>query len=106
MSLEAVMKLITGAFSPVQETLAGRVLHDAVYDFLGRVDFPSMADKLYREELAYGKVTDPVKWFADLEQIIAENPCLTSTARMLQSVSREDQVTILRTFSEERLGNI
>lgn len=100
------MKIITGAFSPVQETAAGRVLHDAVYDFLGRVDFPSMADKLYREELAYGKVTDPEKWFADLTQKIADNPCLTVTARMLQSVSREEQVSILRRFSEERLGNV
>lgn len=105
-TLEAVMRIITGAFSPVQNTAAGRVLHDAVYDFLGRVDFPSMADKLYREELAYGKVTDPEKWFADLAQRIADNPCLTSTGRMLQSVSREEQVSILRTFSEERLGNI
>lgn len=105
-TLDAVMKIITGAFSPVQETAAGRILHDAVYDFFGRVDFPSMADKLYREELAYGRVPDRAKWFADLAQRIADNPCLTSTGRMLQSVSREEQVNILRTFSEERLGKI
>ena len=60
---------------------AGRVLHDAVYDFTGRVDFISMVDRLFREELAYGKVDDPKKWFANLVKTVEENPFLTETAQ-------------------------
>ena len=105
-ALEAVLRIINSAFSAEQSSAAGRVLHDAVYDFLGRVDFEAMVDKLYREEMAYGKVLDPESWFTDFAKRMAENPFLTDTGKMLQSVPREQQIMVLREFASKRLGQI
>ncbi|MCJ7820663.1 MAG: hypothetical protein MUP53_05630, partial [Bacteroidales bacterium] len=105
-TLERVVKIVSSAFSPEQESPAGRVLHDAVYDYFGRVDFLSIVDKLYREEMAYGKVNDPKAWFNDLAGQLTDNPYLTNTGKMLQSVAREEQIKALRLFSGEKMGHI
>jgi hypothetical protein len=82
------------------------VLHDAVYDFTGRVDFISMVDRLFREEMAYGKVEDPKIWFKNLAKTVEENTFLTETARKLQSVQRNEQLSALEAFAEEKLNNL
>ncbi|MCK7533500.1 MAG: hypothetical protein MZV63_21940 [Marinilabiliales bacterium] len=73
---------------PEQESATGRVLHDAVYDFTGRVDFVTMVDRLYREEMAYGKVGDPKDLVQRIwQQKLKKIQFLTETARKLRSVS-------------------
>ena len=104
-TLEAVRELIASASSPEQTGMAGRVLHDAVYDFTGRVDFISMVDKLYREEKAYGKTGDPQVWFSELASRIGENRFLTETARRLRAVAEDEQLRALREFAGGRLDN-
>ncbi len=104
-TLEAVRDLIVSAFSPEQAGMPGRVLHDAVYDFTGRVDFISMIDRLYREEKAYGKIGDPKAWFRELAARIGNNGFLTETARKLRSVPAEEQLMILREFAGGKLNN-
>jgi class 3 adenylate cyclase len=105
-TLEAVIALMTVASSPEQESDAGRVLHDAVYDFTGRVDFIAMIDRLYREEKAYGKTEDEKRWFRDLASTIEQNQFLTKTARRLRSVPAEEQLNALRVFAGGKLNNI
>jgi hypothetical protein len=83
----------------------GRVLHDAVYDFTGRVDFISMVDRLFREELAYGKVNDPKIWFQNMIKKVEENPFLTETAQRLRSVSHEEQLSALQAYAEEKFNS-
>jgi adenylate cyclase len=102
---DAITGLMDTASLPVQDSIVGKVLHDAVYDFTGRVDFISMVDKLFREELAYGKVIDPKIWFKNIIKNIEENPFLTETARKLRSVSHEDQLSALQAYAGERLNN-
>jgi class 3 adenylate cyclase len=104
-AFDAITVLMETAFLPDQASAAGRVLHDAVYDFAGRVDFLTMADRLYREEMAYGRVKDPRVWFRDLARRLEENPFLTETARKLESVSRDQQIKTLQAFAVERLNN-
>ena len=104
-TLEAVKELIGSASSPEQTSMAGRVLHDALYDFTGRVDFISMVDKLYREEKAYGKTGDPQVWFSELASRIGENRFLTETARRLRAVTEDEQLRALREFAGGRLDN-
>ena len=104
-TLEAVRELIASASSPEQTGMAGRVLHDAVYDFTGRVDFISMVDKLYREEKAYGKTGDPQVWFSELASRIGENRFLTETACRLRAVAEDEQLRALREFAGGRLDN-
>jgi hypothetical protein len=102
---DAITVLMDTATMPVQNSTAGMVLHDAVYDFTGRVDFISMVDRLFREELAYGKVGDPKTWFRNLIKTIEENPFLTETAQKLRSVSLEEQLSALQAYVGEKLNN-
>ncbi|MDX9903519.1 MAG: adenylate/guanylate cyclase domain-containing protein [Bacteroidales bacterium] len=105
-TLDVVTGLMETAFQPHQESMAGMVMHDAVYDFTGRVDFISMADRLYREEMAYGKAYDPKAWFRKMISMVEQNPFLTETARRLQSVPHDEQVRALRSFADEKLTGI
>ena len=105
-NLDAISILIKSAFSSEQESRGGMVLHDAVYDYFGRVDFIQMADKLFREEMAYGKVNDPKAWFSDMAIKLTENRFLTDTARILRSVPGDEQIKALEAFSKERLRQL
>jgi class 3 adenylate cyclase len=98
-TLEAVKNLMASASSPVQESAAGQVLHDAIYDFTGRIDFIAMIDKLYREEKAYGKIQDEKVWFTELASRIEKNQFLTATARRLRSVAAEEQLRTLNAYA-------
>ncbi|MCU0458268.1 MAG: adenylate/guanylate cyclase domain-containing protein [Bacteroidales bacterium] len=103
-TFEAVRNLMTSASSAVQETAAGRVLHDAVYDFTGRIDFISMIDRLYREEKAYGKITDEKTWLRELGSRIENNQFLTETARRLRSVPADEQLRALQAYAGGKLN--
>lgn len=105
-TLDAVTGLMESAFLPHQESIAGMVLHDAVYDFTGRVDFISMADRLFREEMAYGKAYDPKAWFRKMIAMVEQNPFLTESARRLQSVPHDEQIRALKSFADEKLTGI
>jgi class 3 adenylate cyclase len=104
-TLKAVSDLIVSAPSPQQESAAGRVLHDAVYDFTGRVDFVAMIDRLYREEKAYGKIYDEKAWFRKIASQINDNVFLTGTAQKLRSVPADEQLNALRVFAGGKLNN-
>jgi class 3 adenylate cyclase len=103
---EAVKDLMASAFSPQQTTAAGRVLHDALYDFTGRVDFITMIDRLYREEKAYGQIDDIKAWFRETASRIRANQFLTETAIRLRSVDLDEQLMALQVFAGEKPENI
>jgi len=103
---DAMADLMDSAFLPEQATAAGKVLHDAVFDFTGRVDFIPLVDRLFREEMAYGKVDDPKIWFKNLAKKVEENQFLTETAKKLQSVPGNEQVSALEAFAGEKLNNL
>ena len=100
-NMHVVRNLVSNAFSSVQKTHAGAVLHDAVYDFMGRVDFSEMISKLYREEKAYKKVTDIEGWFENIKQSIVSNAFITDTGILLQSVKRDEQILALENLYRE-----
>lgn len=104
-TLEVVTGLMDSAFSPEHKSIAGMVLHDAVYDFTGRIDFVTMIDRLYREEMAYGRIADPKSWFRNMAATIENNQFLTETARKLRSVPVREQLNALQSFAGEKLNN-
>jgi adenylate cyclase len=105
-TLDAVTELMDSAFVPEQKSISGMVLHDAVYNYTGRIDFITMVDRLYREEMAYGKARDQKAWFRNLTETIEQNHFLTETARKLQSVPQSEQIINLQAFAESKLKNI
>ena len=105
-TLDAVTDLMDSAFDPEQKSISGMVLHDAVYSYAGRIDFITMVDRLYREEIAYGKARDQKAWFRNLTETIEKNHFLTETARKLQSVPQREQIINLQAFADSKLKNM
>lgn len=92
-NIEEVRNLISNSFKDRNETLSDYILHDARYDYLGRVDFIKLSDKLLKEESAYGKSHRKEDWVDFLKKLLIDHDFKTSTARILRSVSSEDQLT-------------
>ena len=54
-NIDAVNRIIKNSFTDNPETLQDYILHDARYDYLGRVDYLKLTEKLLRELSEYGK---------------------------------------------------
>lgn len=99
--IESTKKLIMNSYNEDTGTLADFILHDAKYDWLGRVDYIKLIDKLFREESEYGKVISREEWIQNQRKILVEHEFLTATARLLRSVTVEEQVSLLQDFGKE-----
>lgn len=105
-NLQVVKEIIESVFLPEQNTKAGAVLHDAAFDFLGRVDFVQMVSRLFKEEMAYGRIKEPREWFENMKVNLLKQSYITSSAKLLQSVSRETQVESLENLSHDILSQL
>jgi hypothetical protein len=90
-----VNRLIKNSFTNNQENTSDQILNDARYDYLGRVDYIKLTDKLRRELSAYGKNTDRKKWIEIQKKYLIDHEFLTNTARLLRSIPVEDQIAVL-----------
>jgi hypothetical protein len=86
-------RLIRNSFNEVHETLSDRILHDAKYDYLGRVDYQKLTEKLLRERTEYGKHTDSKNWIQTQKMLLRDHEFLTKSARLLRNVPVEEQIT-------------
>ncbi|MDP4224114.1 MAG: adenylate/guanylate cyclase domain-containing protein [Bacteroidota bacterium] len=91
-------QIIKNSFSGKYESAADRILHDARYDYLGHIDYIRLTDKLLRERNEHGLLTTPGTWIEIQKKFLADHEFLTSTGRLLRSVSVEEQIGSLRTF--------
>ncbi len=98
---DSIRELIINAFNDRTGSIKDQILHDAKYDFLGRVDYIKLIDKLLREETEYGMVSDRNEWIKKQKFILMENEFITTTARLLRSVSIEEQIVLLREYEKE-----
>jgi adenylate cyclase len=91
-NVESAKKMIRNCFNNHLESLADNILHDAKYDYLGRVDYVKLTDKLLRERTEYGKLTDKKSWIEFQKNQLSDHQFITTTARFMRSVSLEDQI--------------
>ena len=77
------------------------ILHDAVYDYMGRVDYISLTDRLMKELKETGYVGDIGTWARDQKDFLLGHEFMTETGRMLRSVPAETQ----RASLEQLFGN-
>jgi len=56
------------------------------------VDYVKLTEKLLRERTEYGKHTDNTTWIETQKKLLAEHGFLTNTAKLLRSVSVEEQL--------------
>jgi hypothetical protein len=99
-NLEEIIKLIRNSFTGNLESPSDFILHDAKYDYMGRVDFIKLTDKLLREESEYGKAHSRKEWIEIQRQLLIDNEFVTNTAKLLRSVSLEDQIGNLQVYNE------
>ena len=91
-----IKKLIHNSFNNKLENLADYILHDARFDYLGRVDYVKLTEKLLREETEYGKSHSREEWINIQKKLLADHEFITSTGRLLRSVPLEDQIAALQ----------
>jgi adenylate cyclase len=99
-NIDITKKLIINSYNDNQQSLPDKILHDARYDYLGRVDYIKLTEKLLRERTEYGKLGDLQTWIEHQQKILSEHDFLTNTGKLLRSVSIEDQINDLRKLSE------
>lgn len=88
-------EIISNSFDCRYVSAADKILHDARYDYLGRVDYRKLTDKLLKERKEHGIVTDAGEWVKMQERLLHEHDFLTATGRLLRSVSPEAQIASL-----------
>jgi len=91
-SINEVKKLIQNSFTNRLESAADNILHDARYDYLGRVDYLKLTEKLLREESEYGKSHSQKEWIEIQRKLLTEHEFITGTGRLLRSVQVEEQI--------------
>jgi adenylate cyclase len=90
--IEETKRLITSSFTGVPASLSEMILHDSLYDYLGRVDYLKQTERLLKEKMAYGKVTDSLKWINGQKDFLISNDFYTNSAKVLRSVTNEEQI--------------
>jgi adenylate cyclase len=93
--IDDVEKLIRNSFNDMQESENDKILHDSVYDYLGRVDFIKLSDKLLREESENGLPHGKQEWSEIQRKLLLDHEFITDTGKLLRSVPVEDQVSAL-----------
>ena len=99
-NVESTKKIIRNSFADHQESLSDNILHDARYDYLGRVDYMKLTEKLLRERTEYGKHSDNKTWIEIQRKHLLDHEFITNTAGLLRSVPVEDQIAGLQGDSE------
>jgi adenylate cyclase len=97
---EVTSRIIRNSFNDHQESVSDKILHDARYDYLGRVDYLKLTEKLLRERTEYGKHTDQASWIEVQKNLLSDHEFLTNTAKLLRSVPAEEQIAALMTKKE------
>ena len=93
--INSAKDLIINSFEGRYNTFSDMILHDARYDYLGRVDFARMTERLFKERKEHGITTDEEEWRIMQEAFLKKHDFLTGTGRLLRSVTLESQITSL-----------
>jgi adenylate cyclase len=95
-NIESTKMIIKNSFNDRWESLSDKILHDARYDYMGRIDYIKLTEKLLRERTEYGKHTDPKSWIETQTRQLTHHEFLTNTAKLFRSVRVEDQIARLQ----------
>jgi class 3 adenylate cyclase len=99
-NVELTKAIIVNCFTDFQGSLTDNILHDAKYDYLGRVDYIKLSDRLLRERTEYGKHPDNKTWIEFQKKQLTDHQFITKTAKLLRNVPLEDQIGGLQVYTE------
>ncbi len=92
--------LISNSYNESYNTLADKILHDARYEYLGRNDYIRLNDRLLKERTEHGLEIRKEGWEEIQKHLLANHEFLTETARILRSVSIEEQANALKAHNK------
>jgi hypothetical protein len=98
--IDEVIKIIQHSFTNKQDSASDNILHDARFDYLGRIDYIKLTDKLLREESEYGKLHNRKDWIGIQRKLLIDHEFITSTGKLLRSIPLEDQIASLQASGE------
>jgi len=94
----AARRILTNSFDEKYESEVDKVLHDAKYDYLGRVDYIKLTDRFLKERNEHGIVTGNDSWLEVQKKLLVNHEFLTGTGKLLRSVTVEEQIAALQAF--------
>jgi adenylate cyclase len=96
--IEQTKRLIINSYTGSPVTISEMILHDARYDYLGRIDYIKQTERLFKEQMAYGKVNDRTKWNNEQRLFLAGHVFFTNSAKVLRSITLEEQIKNLENY--------
>lgn len=94
--INSAIQIITNSFNEKYETAIDKILHDARYDYLGRVDYLKLSEKLLKERNDHGIATSDDAWMDIQVKMLTEHDFLTKTGKLLRSVPPAEQIAALQ----------
>jgi len=94
-NVDSTRGIIRNSFTGRHETIHDKILHDARYDYLGRVDYVKLTEKLRKELAEHGTIYDDQPWTELQTRFQYDHLFITDTARILRSVTVESQIIAL-----------
>jgi adenylate cyclase len=95
--IEKICELIRSTkMPPKPENLLEEIICDANLDYLGRVDFIPLTNKLFMELKDQNKVNSKNEWLFQQIEFIKKHNFYTKTERLLRDVSKEEQIKKLK----------
>lgn len=80
------------------KSLLEKIICDADLDYLGRTDFFTIGDKLYRELLAFGKLKNEEEWNTIQLKFLKRHHYFTSTSIQLRQLQKEKNIKIIQSI--------
>jgi adenylate cyclase len=94
-NVDITRKLIRNSFSDLIESSEDKILHDARFEYMGRVDYPVLTGKLRKEIAEHGSIYEDKDWAEIQKKLLNKHIFITETARVLRNVEVEAQVLTL-----------
>jgi class 3 adenylate cyclase len=94
-NVDITRKLIRNSFSDLTESPEDKILHDAKFEYMGRVDYPVLTGKLRKEIAEHGSLYEDRDWAEIQTKLLYKHIFVTETARVLRNVEVEAQVLTL-----------
>lgn len=99
-NIDITKKMITNSFLDIIETNEDKILHDARYEYMGRVDYPVLTEKLRKELAEHGTVYSDKEWILSQKKLLNDHLFVTETAKILRNVDVEAQIKTLETETD------
>jgi len=98
-NVQKTKKILLNSFNNILGSVSDKILHDARYDYMGRVDYLKLTDKLLKERTEYGKPSDSKAWINLQRQQLISHEFITDTGKLLRSITLEDQIAGLQAYN-------